>query len=263
MNTISLEKKQRIVVVMPALNEAATIGDVIRHIPRDFDRHRQVKILVVDDGSTDNTSEIARDAGADYVLKHPANMGVAAAIKNGMQVALSMGADAICTIDSDGQFNPIQIPLIVQPIFDDNVDMVIGSRFHGGNSLGGMSFIRLLGNIIVAKMMSKIIGFEITDAESGFRALSRRAALNLDLVGYFTFTHDMILDIWFRGLKFIEIPVMVQYFPNRKSRAVGNITKYSLGILSLLGMKFVRILVAMFLGHDIRRLGTRFGIYSD
>lgn len=247
---------------MPALNEATTIGNVIRQIPRDFDKHRKLLIVVVDDGSNDGTSKIARAAGADYVLRHPMNMGVAAAIKSGMHVALAMEADVICTIDSDGQFNPMQIPLIIQPIIDAEADMVVGSRFHDGNSLGSMSYTRLLGNIIVAKMMSKIVGSEVTDAESGFRALSKRAAINLDLVGYFTFTHDMILDLWFRGLKFIEVPVKVQYFPNRKSRAVGNVTKYSLGILALLGMKFVRILVAMFFRHDIRYLGRRFGIYE-
>ena len=247
---------------MPALNEAATIGNVIRQIPRNFDNLRDVLVLVVDDGSTDGTAEIARAAGAHYVLRHPVNLGVAAAIKNGLQVALAMGADIICTMDSDGQFNPMQIPLIVQPIRDKKADMVIGSRFHGGNSLGGMSFIRLLGNIIVANTMSKITGLQVTDAESGFRALSNRAASSLDLVGYFTFTHDMMLDIWFRGLTFIEVPVMVQYFPDRKSRAVGNITKYSLGILGLLGMKFARILVAMFIKHDIRHLGRRFGMYT-
>ncbi|MHA1863844.1 MAG: glycosyltransferase family 2 protein [Candidatus Thorarchaeota archaeon] len=262
MFTISYKEKHKIVVVMPALNEAATIGNVIRQIPRHFDKQWKVVIIVVDDGSTDDTAEIARAAGAHYVLKHPMNMGVAAAIKNGIHVALAMSAEIICTIDSDGQFNPMQIPLIVQPVRDGEADMVIGSRFHGENSLGGMSFIRLLGNIIVAKMMAKITGLPVTDAESGFRALSRKAAYNLDLVGYFTFTHDMILDIWFRGLSFIEVPVMVQYFPERKSRAVGNITKYSLGILSLMGMKFVRIFVAMFLKHDIRFLGRRFGMYA-
>ena len=228
---------KHVAVVMPALNEAATIAKMVKGIPRMIPGAGQVSVIVVDDGSTDETAMIAKKSGARMVISYGVNLGVSAAIRYGLEAALDIGADVICLIDSDGQFTPSEIPLIVKPILDEKADLVIGTRFHKGNSLSGLSYPRFFGNMIVAKVIEKITSLCITDAESGFRAISRRAAEKLDLIGYLTHTHDMLLDSWARGYRMIEVPVSVKYFKGRNSRAVTNIVSYSIGILGLISLK--------------------------
>ncbi|MBD3405011.1 MAG: glycosyltransferase [Candidatus Lokiarchaeota archaeon] len=253
MKSIPSKRERKVVVIIPALNEEKTVGGIITSIPRTPLPFTKTSVIIIDDGSTDNTYEVAHSANADFILKHKQNQGVASAIKDGIDVALKMNPDVICTIDADGQFDVREIPRVIKPVLENKADLVIGSRFHKGNKLKHMPFLKIIGNRIIAKVISKIIRTEIADAESGFRALSRQAAEELELIGYFTFTHDMILDVWFQGLRIQEVPVSVTYFPDRESRAVKNVTKYSFGILGVILIKFLRIIAAVLTGHDLKR----------
>ena len=116
-----------LIITIPAYNEEATIASVITRIPRNC--ADEVKILVIDDGSTDNTAAVAVEAGADKIVSHGFNKGLGTAFQTGIETALEMGADVVVNIDADGQFNPEDIPKLIEPIKENEADMVTCTRF--------------------------------------------------------------------------------------------------------------------------------------
>jgi glycosyltransferase involved in cell wall biosynthesis len=227
------------VVIIPALNEAESIAEVIQSIPQYIGTVSDILTIVIDDGSTDNTVDVARKAGADYILRHRKNRGVGAAIKTGISKAVQLNADIVCMVDADGQFDLSELPSLINPIIQNSADMVIGSRLHRDKASNGIPIVRRLFNTIVALVVSVIIAKRITDAECGFRALSGKAARNLELLGRFTFTHDMLIDLASKHFRIAEIPVTVKYFEGRESRAVRNLVIYGIGVLGVLLAKTV------------------------
>ena len=172
-----IASKRRIAIV-PALNEAATIGRVIQEI-RDVDPG--FEILVVDDGSDDGTGEIAEAAGA-LVVRLPFNLGIGGAVQTGYRYALANGFDIAVQIDGDGQHDPSQLRLILEPLVAGDADIVIGSRFAGaGNYRAARG--RRLGMRVFAAIVSVIVRQSLTDTSSSFRALNRRS-LSLFAVDY-------------------------------------------------------------------------------
>ena len=164
-----------IAVTIPAYNEEETIGNVIKNIPRDCGE--SVTIIVVDDGSTDNTYEEALKAGADRIIQHSHNMGLAKTFRDGLEAAVEMGADIVVNIDADGQYEEKEIPKLITPIIDGKADIVLGSRFDGW--IEKMPFRKKIGNKISTMITSFASGMKISDAQTGFRAFSREAAKNL------------------------------------------------------------------------------------
>ena len=223
----------KLVVLIPALNEEENIERVILKIPRKIRGVDEVSVLVVNDGSTDKTEEMALNGGADKIVTHRKNIGVGAAFMTGIRNAVSMNADIVVTIDADSQFDPNQIPELIVPIQNNQSDIVIGSRFLSGNpkTIPG---IKLVGNKIFSKMVSCVIGQKFTDTQTGFRAYSREAILNISIVNEFTYTQEVLIDLKFKGMRIIEIPVSVIYDEKRKSRVVKNIFQYSYRALSII-----------------------------
>ncbi len=210
---------------MPALNEAEGIGDVIRSLPKEIEGIDEVKILVVDDGSTDDTAKIAKESGAD-VVSHGFNKGVGSAFQSAVQYSLENGVDILVSIDADRQFNSDQIPHIIKPILNKEADMVTGNRFANGIP-ENMPKSKYWGNEQMSKLISLISGQRFRDVSCGFRAYNREALLRLNLFGAFTYTQESILDMVFKGLRVVEFPVDVIYFKERKSRVAGSIVKYA------------------------------------
>ncbi|MDI6877669.1 MAG: glycosyltransferase family 2 protein, partial [Methanomicrobiales archaeon] len=112
----------KLIVTIPAYNEEHSIGDVIREIPRTMDGIDRVEVLVINDGSTDNTVEVARNAGADHIISHKRNLGLAKAFRDGLNAAVELGADIVVNTDADFQYNGMEIPKLLQPIFDGKAD---------------------------------------------------------------------------------------------------------------------------------------------
>lgn len=212
-------------IIIPALNEEESIGKTIKRIPKKFKGIKKVQILVVNDGSTDKTEEEARKNGAE-VVSHPVNKGVGKAFQTGLDWALDNDTDILANIDADGQFDPDDIQKLVDPILEDKADMVVANRFAGGKP-DNMSGIKFWGN----KQMNKLVNFlartKFEDVSSGFRAYNREALLHMNLLGKFTYTQEVFLDLSMKGLRIIQIPVEVKYFADRKSRVAGNILKYA------------------------------------
>ena len=211
---------------MPALNEENDIQRVIANLPRSLEGIEVIQILVVDDGSVDKTAELAYASGAQ-VISHGKNRGVGAAFHSAVQFSLENEADILVGIDADGQFDPNEIPLLINPILENKADMVIGNRFNYGMP-AEMSQVKFLGNQIVAKMISSITGQNFQDVSCGFRAYNRESLLRLNIFGEFTYTHETILSLMYQGLRITEHPIRVKYFPDRKSRVAGSIFRYAI-----------------------------------
>lgn len=224
MNT---EKKNYLVVTIPAFNEEATIADVIKSIPSTIPGVSKVDAVVIDDGSTDNTAQAARDAGAIRVVSFTSNRGLGRAFAQGLRTAVSLGADIIVNIDADGQFNSEDIAKVIEPIVLHQADMVTASRFADKNLIPTMPWIKKWGNKRVANLVNRMAGLNLCDASCGFRAYSRDAALRSTLLGKHTYTHEVILDLAFRGLKIVEVPIQVIGVRKfGKSKVAGNLWRY-------------------------------------
>lgn len=227
-----------LVVIIPCLNEEKSIGSVIDRIPGSIPGIHVIAIIVVDDGSTDATADVARDHGA-RVISHNENRGVGAAFHTGIDAALKMKADIIINMDGDGQFDPEDIPLLVQPIIDGKADFVSASRFINPALVPEMPKIKKWGNHRIAQLVSLLIGKRFYDVSCGFRAYSREAALRLTLFGSFTYTQESFLDLAFKGLSMMEIPVKVRGTREfGSSRVASNLWKYAFNTSRILFRTF-------------------------
>jgi glycosyltransferase involved in cell wall biosynthesis len=195
-----------ITAVLPAYNEEISIGSVVLRTKQHTDR-----VIVIDDGSTDRTAEVAAMAGAE-VIRHPHNMGKGAALKTGFEAA--SGADIIVTLDTDGQHDPDEIPKLIAPILAGEADMVNGSRYLNGSGRNTPAY-RRLGQAVLDKATNLNSGLDITDSQSGFRAFAAHAmpAFRFKQTG-FGIESEMLMDAARAGLRIREVEIGVRYDVN-------------------------------------------------
>lgn len=218
--------RRKLLVILPALNEGRTIARVIDRIPRDPPGVDEVQVVVIDDGSSDDTVAVARAAGAD-VVSHRTNMGVGRAMQTGLSEALRRGVDFAINIDADGQFAPEDIPKILAPLIGETADMVTASRFIDKALTPEMPFAKRWGNWGMSLLVSRLVRAKYHDVSCGFRGYSREAILRLVLTGRFTYTQESFLALSYRGLKIDEIPIAVRGVREfGKSRIASNLWKY-------------------------------------
>jgi len=207
-----------ILITIPSYNEQDTIGIVIKTIHEVMnDTKYSYKILVVDDGSKDNTADIARQEKA-IVYSHPKNYGLAETFKTETKKALELKADIIVHIDADMQYQPKEIPRLIKEIENGN-DLVLGSRFKG--KIESMPLIKRFGNKAFSRVISNITGTKISDAQTGFRAFTKEVAEKIDIISDHTYTQEQIIRAVREKLRIKEVPV---YFAKRKdkSRLISN-----------------------------------------
>ncbi len=193
-----------LVVMIPALNEESTLESVIQSIPSNkLEGISTVRVLVIDDGSTDLTVSIARKNGA-RVVSNRGNKGLAYTFSRGLDVALEMGADVIVNTDGDNQYDQSQIPALIRPILNGDADIVLGSRFKG--HIEEMPFSKRWGNKIASWVLKRNTGLDITDGQTGFRAFTREAAMRLNVLSNFTYTQETLLEAADKKLRVVEIP---------------------------------------------------------
>lgn len=224
----------KLLVAIPCLNEAATIRGVIEDVPRKFSGISDVVILVVDDGSTDDTGNIAAEAGV-CVIRHNRNRGVGAAFHTALNYAINQRFDYMVNIDGDRQFNPADIPKLLEPIFSGRADMTTASRFKDRSMVPDMPRVKLVGNHMMSFLVSRLCGQQFADVSCGFRAYSREALLQLNIHGKFTYTQESFIDLMSKRIQIEEVPISVRYFPDRKSRVAGSILKYAVNTFSIIG----------------------------
>lgn len=214
----------KLVVMIPAYNEEATLAKVIDEIPKKISGIDTIQILVIDDGSTDLTASIARKKGA-VVLSHKANAGLAKTFRDGLEYALlTLRADIIVNTDADFQYNQTQIPDLVKPVLEGKADIVLGSRFKGW--IEDMPLSKKWGNQLATWAVSKVAGAPISDGQTGFRAFSKEAALRLNVLTAYTYTQETIIQAAHLKLKMVEIPIDFRKRAD-KSRLIGSIWQYA------------------------------------
>jgi len=221
----SIGKEMKLVIQIPAWNEEEHLAEAIAALPTEVAGIDRVEVLVIDDGSDDETARVATDAGAD-VVRLPVHRGLAVAFAAGIDAALERGADVIVNTDADGQYDARDIPVLVAPILDGDAQMVIGDRQV--HTIRHFSAIKKLLQKFGSWVVRKISRTEVTDATSGFRAISRAAALKLHVFTRFTYTLETILQAGEAGLKVVSVPIRTKAEETRPSRLFRSNTGYVL-----------------------------------
>ena len=214
----------KLAVVIPALNEAGTIGSVIATVPRRIPKVGRVEVIVVDDGSTDGTASVALAAGADHVERHRRNRGLVFAFRTGMNAALASGADVVVHLDGDGQHDPSYLPRVIAPILLGEADVVVGVRPL--TEATEISEVRRRGNLVGSWVFRRLTKLAISDATSGYRAFSRDALLRLNVMSEFTYTLETLIRA--ARLRLAVAEVIVPALPRRtgESRMTRSVLRY-------------------------------------
>ena len=205
----------KLIVQIPCYNEEDTLPAVVADIPRFVPGFDTVEILVVDDGSTDRTVEVARALGVDHIVCHRQNQGLARAFRTGLDAALAAGADVVVNTDGDNQYAGADIPRLTAPILAGTADIVVGDRqtHHVPHFSRIKKRLQALGSFMVRSLS----GTRIPDAVSGFRAISRSAALQLNIISPFSYTTEMLIQAGNKQLAIVSVPVCTNP-PTRRSR---------------------------------------------
>jgi glycosyltransferase involved in cell wall biosynthesis len=210
----------KLIVQIPCYNEERTLPSLVRSVPRRVEGVNRVEILVVDDGSSDRTIAVARELGVEHVVSHTKNKGLAQAFRTGLDACLALGADIIVNTDGDNQYDARDIPRLIRPILDGKADIVVGDRQTQtvGHFPPFKRRLQALGSW-VARALS---GTTVPDAVSGFRAISREAALRLNIVSPFSYTIEMLIQAGHKNLAVASVPIRTNP-PTRPSRLFRNV----------------------------------------
>lgn len=204
-----------LIVQVPCYNEEATLPAVIRSIPRHIDGVDRVEVLVIDDGSSDNTVRVAQELGVDHIVRHTNNKGLARAFRTGIDACLSRGADIIVNTDGDNQYDAQDIARLIRPILDGTADIVVGDRRT--QEVGHFSPLKRRLQHLGSQVVRALSGTDVPDTVSGFRAISAHAALHLNIVSPFSYTIEMLIQAGRKNLAITSVPVRTNA-PTRPSR---------------------------------------------
>jgi glycosyltransferase involved in cell wall biosynthesis len=191
-------------VVVPAKDEEATLGELLDRVARVTVPGHVLRPIVVDDGSADRTSEVARERGA-AVVRHAENRGLGAAVRTGLGAAVEAGASVVAYLDADLEYYPEDIPGLIEPILAGRADYALGSRFLGGAR--GMRLYRRLGNYAFTALLALLTGCGISDGQSGMRAFSREAAARAEIIHDYNYAQVLTLDLVRKGFRLEEVPI--------------------------------------------------------
>lgn len=197
---------RKIIVCIPAYNEAKYIGDIVRNA-----KNYCSEVIICDDGSADNTRQVAQSAGAT-VIRHQINKGYGAALRTLFDVAKMKDADIVVTLDSDGQHNPNDIPKVVKPLLDNEVDIVVGSRFLNNDDKKKIPGYRSFGIRTITKLTNIAAYDNMTDSQNGFRAYNSRALKKLELYeDGMSVSTEILISAKNENLEIKEVPITVTY----------------------------------------------------
>ena len=207
------EGDKPLAVIVPAYNESENLPATLSRMPRS--QVPNMRIIVVDDGSTDGSGNIARRHGADIVVSHPVNLGLGAALRTGLGAAREMDARAAVYIDADGEYPPEQIPELLAPIESREADYVLGSRFMGTRER--QPLLRMIANRVFTALLCLASGRHITDGQTGFRAFSRRALECAEIIHDYNYAQVLTLDLLKKGMRLKEVPISYRFRTKGKS----------------------------------------------
>jgi uncharacterized membrane protein YbhN (UPF0104 family) len=192
-----------VVVMVPVHDEEATVGEVVRTLPRTV-HGRHVVALVVDDGSTDRSAQVARDAGA-MVVAQQHNLGLGAAVRRGLAEATALDPAAVVYLDADLEYDPAEVERLADPVLDGSADYVVGSRFAG--DIHRMLPHRRLGNVVLTRWVRWMARLPVSDGQSGYRAFSPRAAAEAEIIHDYNYAQVLTLNLVGKGFVYGEVPI--------------------------------------------------------
>lgn len=214
----------KLIIQIPCYNEEETLPETINSIPKEIEGVDKVEILIINDGSTDNTTYAAKKLNADYIVEFPKNLGLARAFDVGLKNAVKYGADIIVNLDADNQYCAEDIPKLIQPILENRADITIGARPI--DKIRHFSLMKKILQKLGSFVMKKISGADIADAPSGFRAFTRSAAMKINIFDNYTYTMESIIQAKRKGLVIASVPIRVNEDDLRPSRLVKNNLSY-------------------------------------
>ena len=246
----------KVIIQIPCFNEEGTLPQTLADLPKAIAGADAVEVLVIDDGSTDRTIEVAREHGVDHVVRHTHNKGLAQAFRTGLDACLRLGADIIVNTDADNQYPGADVPRLVAPILEGRADIVIGDRQT--DSIEHFSFVKRklerLGSFVVRRLSQT----DVPDVVSGFRALSRDAAVQVNIFSYFSYTIEMLIQAGKHRLNIVSIPIEVNA-QTRESRLFKSIPDFiersALTVIRVYAM-YYSLRVFFFIGTVLSVIGA-------
>jgi len=213
----------KLVIQIPCYNEAESLPHAIPQLPRRVDGCDVVEWLIIDDGSADGTAAVAKSLGADHIVRHPVNRGLAAAFMTGLGAAIKRGADIIVNTDADNQYDARDIETLVRPIVEGRAEMVIGARPIAETE--HFSWLKKQLQGLGSSVVRLASNTEVVDAPSGFRAFTREAAQRLNVFSSYTYTLETIIQAGHSNIRVLSVPIRTN--PDlRPSRLVKSIGRY-------------------------------------
>jgi len=233
----------KLIIMIPCLNEAEQLAETMATLPRTLVGFDELEIMVIDDGSTDGTADIARASGADHILSNPNNLGLAKSYVIGLERALTLGADVIVNFDADNQYPAAFIPNLIAPILDGRADLTIGARPMSEieHFSPAKRVLQRVGSWVVRQASG---GLDVADATSGFRAVSKRAAIRLNTFSSYSYTLETLIQAGRMNIPVVSVPIKVNP-PTRPSRLMRSMWGY-------IGKSTMTILRIGFLYYPLR-----------
>lgn len=213
----------KLIVQIPCYNEEQTLPQTVRDIPRQIPGIDKVEILIIDDGSSDRTVEIARELGVDHIVKNKTNLGLARTFRVGIDACLHFGADIIVNTDGDNQYMGMDIPKLVAPILAGRADIVVGDRQT--DNVAHFSPLKKLLQKAGSSIVRRLSETQVTDAVSGFRAFSRDAAMQMNVVSSYSYTIETLIQAGKKHLSVISVPIRTNA-KTRESRLFKSIPNF-------------------------------------
>ncbi len=214
----------KLIIQIPCYNEEETLPTTIKSIPRQIPGIDKIEILIVNDGSNDATSHVAKELGVNYIVNFPKNLGLARAFDAGLKNCVKYDADIVVNLDADNQYCADDIPRLIRPILDGKADIVIGARPI--ENIRHFSLLKKILQKLGSFVMKRISGADVSDAPSGFRAFNRYAAMRINIFDNYTYTMESIIQAQRKGLSIVSIPVRVNEDDLRPSRLIKNNFQY-------------------------------------
>ena len=245
----------KLIVQIPCYNEEHTLPETVADIPRKIPGIDQVEVLIIDDGSTDRTIEIAREIGVEHIVCNKRNVGLARSFRSGVDACLKLGADIIVNTDGDNQYVGADIPKLVAPVLEGTADIVIGDRETGKIAHFSRSkrFLQWAGSGVVRKLA----GVWVPDTVSGFRAFSRDAAIRLNIVSSFSYTIETVIQAGKRHLAVASVPIRTnpKTRDSRLFKSIPHFIKNSLGTMVRMYAMYQPLRVFFYLGSALTIIG--------
>lgn len=250
----------KLIIQIPCLNESETLAIALAELPREVKGFDTVEWLIIDDGSTDNTAEIARKNGVQHVIRHPVNRGLAEAFMTGIDACLKLGADVIINTDADNQYNGADIPSLTLPILAGEAEIVIGARPI--SEIEHFSWIKKTLQHLGSWAVRVASRTDVADAPSGFRAITREAAMRLNVFNAYTYTLETIIQAGQSNMRVISVPIRTNadLRPSRLVKSIRSYVQRSLGTIVRVFVIYRPLALFLWTGLPCIAFGMLFGL---